>query len=55
MSKALSSMSLKETYILLVSRYSNIPILLNSISLRKILLIVSRRNIVINKGRGTFK
>jgi hypothetical protein len=54
-SKALSNISLKETYILLISKYSNILILLNSISLYKILLIISYRDIVIDEGKDTSK
>jgi hypothetical protein len=53
--KVLSSISLKEMYTLFISRYSNILILLNSISLRRILLIIGREDTIIDKGRGAFK
>jgi hypothetical protein len=53
--RALSSTSLKEIYILLIFRYLNILILLDNISLYRILLIISYKDIVINKGRGISK
>jgi hypothetical protein len=54
-SKALSNISLKKIYILLISKYSNILILLDSTSLYKILLIISYKDTITNKGKGTFK